>query len=68
MTKERVEEALRGFQNIWREQYPEKGERRRKNWSVDLTALQEAWNAYIKANKQYHDGRYVPRTDPNYLK
>ena len=68
MTKERVEEALRGFQNIWRQQYPEKGERRRRYQSIDLAALQEAWNVYIKANKLYHDGRYVPASDPNYLK
>ena len=68
MTRERVQEALRGFQNVWRQQYPAKGEPRRRTTSVDLTALQEAWNAYIKANKNYHEGNYVPANDPDFLK
>lgn len=68
MTKrERVTEALRGFQRIWSLHYPEKGERRRKGTPLDLGALQESWNAYIRLNISYH-GKYVAATDPNFLK
>lgn len=64
--KERVEEALRGFQHIWNLRYPEKGEGRKIGVYIDVNQLQEAWNAYMRANIEYH-GKYVPRTDPSFL-
>ncbi len=65
--QELLVESLTAFQNLWSLSYPEKGERRRRGSTVDLSGLQSAWNAYVRLNAEYH-GAYVPASDLNFLK
>lgn len=65
--EELVLEALTSFRRLWELNYPEKGSPRRKGTSIDITGLQEAWNAYTRLNREYH-GAYVPASDPMFLK
>ena len=60
-------EALRGFQSQYRIHFPEEVKRYRHYGTQEITLLQGSWNRYIKANKAYHDGQYVPASDPNFL-
>ena len=64
-SKEKMQEALAAFRRIWDLNYPPKGERRRKGTSLDTSALQESWNAYMRANIEHH-GKYYATKDPNY--
>lgn len=67
-SKERVLETLKSFQRLWAQYYPEKGEPRRKHTTIDINGLQESWNVYMRANKDFHRGVYIPVSDPNFLK
>lgn len=67
MSKEQVMEALRGFQAQSKIYFRDDGKVIRNYTTAAITQLQQTWNRYIRANKAYHDGRYVPHTDPNFL-
>jgi hypothetical protein len=64
-SQQQLEEALANFRGVWALQYPPKGERRRKGTTLDTTALQESWNAYMRANINHH-GEYRAVTETNF--
>lgn len=64
-TYDRLQETLAAWQRLWVLYYPPKGERRRKGTALDISGLQETWNAYTRANIAHH-GQYVATTEPHF--
>lgn len=62
---ELMSEALANFRRVWDLYYPPKGERRKRGTTLDISALQENWNAYMRSNISHH-GKYRATTDPLY--